>query len=142
MKININQVLPEGLALEEEVNPATLDLDTDIVRFHRPIKVKAEVYKIADTVTVELLLDASMCMICSRCLNEFEADFIKRMQLNYPVNELEPLIDLGPDIREEIILNYPIKPLCNSNCKGLCPQCGENLNEGGCSCGTTEKKTF
>jgi uncharacterized protein len=43
-------------------------------------------------------------------------------------------IDLGPDIREEIILDYPVKPLCKPDCKGLCPTCGKNLNEGQCNC--------
>ena len=74
---------------------------------------------------------------CSRCLADFKIDYKKDIDLNYPVNNLEPTIDLDPDIREEIILDYPLKPLCRPNCKGLCLKCGKNLNEGGCTCGST-----
>jgi uncharacterized protein len=37
-------------------------------------------------------------------------------------------IDLAPLVREYLLLEYPINPLCRPDCKGLCPQCGENLN--------------
>jgi uncharacterized protein len=42
-------------------------------------------------------------------------------------------IDLEPFIREEMILAIPIGPLCSEDCKGLCPICGEDLNESSCS---------
>ncbi len=35
---------------------------------------------------------------------------------------------------EEFVLSLPVKPLCRPDCKGLCPQCGKNLNTGSCSC--------
>ncbi len=38
-------------------------------------------------------------------------------------------VDLGPLIREYMLLEIPIKPLCKPDCKGLCPVCGENQNE-------------
>ena len=37
-------------------------------------------------------------------------------------------IDLGPVVREYLMLEYPIKPLCKPDCQGLCTVCGENLN--------------
>lgn len=43
-------------------------------------------------------------------------------------------IDLQPIIREEGILAVPIQALCSPDCKGLCPVCGQNLNEGTCTC--------
>jgi len=158
VKIDINKIPLEGLTLEEEVNPSGLDLETDIVKFLEPIKIRAEVSKITNAVTVNLSLSGSMHLNCSRCLREFNVALKKILRLNYQVNKSEPIIDtstslechgersrtidLNQDIREEIILDYPIKPLCNPDCKGLCPKCGKNLNEGGCSCAITEKKTF
>jgi len=142
VKIDINKILLEGLTLEEEVNPSALDLETDIVKFLEPIKIRAEVSKITNTVTVNLSLSGSIHLNCSRCLREFNVALKKILRLNYQVNKSEPIIDLDQDIKEEIILDYPIKPLCNPDCKGLCPKCGKNLNEGGCSCAITEKKTF
>jgi uncharacterized protein len=41
-------------------------------------------------------------------------------------------IDLQPLLREYALLEIPIKPICRPDCKGLCPVCGENLNETDC----------
>jgi uncharacterized protein len=43
-------------------------------------------------------------------------------------------IDLGELVREQFYLALPMKPLCAEACKGLCPQCGMNLNQGTCDC--------
>jgi uncharacterized protein len=137
MKININKIPFEGIVLDEEITARALDLETDIVKLNGPIKIRAEVFKITNAVTVNLSLNGSLRLICSRCLNAFEISLNKNLRLNYPADKSVPVIDLDPDTRQEIILDYPMKPLCKPNCKGLCPKCGKNLNEGGCSCGST-----
>ena len=137
MKIDINRIPLEGLALEELVNPKKLQLDTDIVKFHEPISARAGVFRITNAVTVELSLSGAIYLICSRCLQEFKIDLKKNFRLAYQANNAQPVIDLAQDIKEEIILDYPIKPLCQPDCRGLCPKCGKNLNEGGCSCAIT-----
>ncbi len=43
-------------------------------------------------------------------------------------------IDLAPALREYVLLSIPWRPLCRPDCRGLCSQCGQNLNEGSCSC--------
>jgi uncharacterized protein len=43
-------------------------------------------------------------------------------------------IDLNELLREQFYLALPMKPLCAEGCKGLCPQCGTNLNAGSCTC--------
>jgi len=43
-------------------------------------------------------------------------------------------IDLRPAVREQILLQIPAPPLCAEDCKGLCPRCGKDLNEGECGC--------
>ena len=43
-------------------------------------------------------------------------------------------IELDSDVRDFAILAVPMKRLCSENCKGLCPRCGENLNDGSCNC--------
>jgi uncharacterized protein len=134
MKINITQIPPEGLVLEGAIPPGSLDLNTDIAAIASPISVSAVVHKITNTVTVDLELAVSEQFVCGRCLNEFKVDFTKSLQLNYPVNSKDREIDLSQDIREEIVLDYPIKPLCADDCKGLCPKCGNNLNKEKCNC--------
>jgi uncharacterized protein len=46
-------------------------------------------------------------------------------------------IDLAPPLREQILLAVPPSPLCDEACKGLCPQCGKDLNQGDCGCERT-----
>jgi uncharacterized protein len=137
MQIDSRQIPPDGLILCEEFNPAALELETECVKFSGPVRAKAEVSKIANAVTVKLCLDAAINYTCCRCLNATQAALHKEFALNYPVSGAQPKIDLDPDIRDEIILDYPLKPLCRPDCKGLCAKCGKNLNQGGCSCGTT-----
>jgi uncharacterized protein len=43
-------------------------------------------------------------------------------------------IDLGQLMREQFYLSVPMKPLCQDDCRGLCPVCGTNLNRGTCEC--------
>jgi uncharacterized protein len=44
------------------------------------------------------------------------------------------VLDLREEVREVVLLEVPWHPLCRSDCRGLCPRCGKNLNEGDCSC--------
>lgn len=44
------------------------------------------------------------------------------------------VVDMGALLWEEFVLTLPTKPLCRSDCKGVCPTCGKNLNEGPCNC--------
>ena len=46
-------------------------------------------------------------------------------------------IDLARAIREQILLSVPPSPLCSEDCKGLCPKCGKDLNDGECGCDRT-----
>ena len=50
------------------------------------------------------------------------------------LDERSNIIDLRPAIREQWILNAPSYVVCREECKGLCPKCGTNLNEGPCDC--------
>ncbi|MBM3244936.1 MAG: DUF177 domain-containing protein [Candidatus Omnitrophica bacterium] len=137
MRININQIPAEGLEIEESLQEKELDLETTEVRFRTPVRVKAFVSRITNAVSAQVTLDAGMILVCGRCLEQFDYDFHKDFKLNYQAEKQDQFIDFNPDIREEIILDYPIKPLCKNGCLGLCPKCGKNLNEGGCTCGTT-----
>jgi len=137
LKITVNQIPFEGLILEEEFDPAALDLETEIIKFRGALQVKAQASRVGSAVIVQLHIQARMLADCSRCLEPVESGFVKDARLNYAYDTPSFVIDLNPDIREEVILDYPIKPLCGVNCKGLCVKCGRNLNQGGCSCGST-----
>ncbi len=134
MKININQIPPEGLGIEEQVKAQALDLETDIIKFRTPLNIKAQISCITNAVIAKLSVDALGYTSCSRCLSECEMNLKKDFQLEYILDKGDVEINFDPDIRQEIIIDYPIKPLCRPTCKGLCLHCGKNLNEGKCNC--------
>lgn len=85
---------------------------------------------------------------CVRCLEviphlTFEMDFEESFVL-HPINAgkrkatfgvtEDGCLDLTYPLREQIIVWMPIRPLCRPDCKGLCSQCGHNLNLGPCGC--------
>jgi len=137
VKIFINQVPAEGLVLEEEIKPSELDLETELVKYRSNLKVQAQVSRVISALIVKLDMRAELSAPCSRCLADFKWQFYKEAQLSFSLDGDSTVIDLNPDIREEVMLDYPIKPLCKQDCKGLCPKCGKNKNEGGCPCGST-----
>lgn len=134
MRIDLNWIPPEGLILEEEIRPGDLELETETVNFSGPVRVKAEISKVSDVIIVDLALKAAPKFNCSRCLEDFEVALERKFKLDYSVNKSALVINLNPEIREEVILGYPLKPLCRLDCKGLCSKCGENLNAGSCKC--------
>ena len=134
MRIYPAQIPPEGVSLSEDIDPEKLDLNTEIIKFREPVRVKAEIVKITNAVTFDLDIEASMHCLCSRCVEEFKLPLHKKLRFSYPVERSVVMIDLDPDIREEIMLEYPVRPLCHPDCHGLCVKCGQNLNLGQCSC--------
>ena len=50
----------------------------------------------------------------------------------YPI--VDDVVDFGPLVRDAIVLELPMAPLCRDDCSGLCPECGANRNEGDCGC--------
>ena len=53
----------------------------------------------------------------------------------YPIVEDE--LDLSPMVRDAVVLELPLAPLCRPDCRGLCTRCGTDLNEGSCECVAT-----
>ena len=48
------------------------------------------------------------------------------------------IVDMTDQIRQVLALAMPMKPICSEDCRGLCPQCGANLNEETCDCRSDE----
>lgn len=134
MEIKLSQIPLEGTTLEESIPCRDLELDTDIIKFQEPIQVKARVSRITNAVSVDLDLKGAFYSECSRCLVKIKIDLHKCIALHYQVDLADRSISLDPDIRAEIIMDYPINPLCKPDCKGICPKCGRDLNKEVCKC--------
>lgn len=157
MRINIADIkLDAGkhktVNVETRLEP--VELGGQEVRFDEPFAGEAEIWNAGDRLLVKVDLSGEASLVCGRCLGEFtepldvsfeeefvevagdgrseetEEDESERTVSFYTGDE----IDLTEPLRENILLELPIKPLCDVDCKGLCPTCGTNLNEGGCTC--------
>ena len=62
-----------------------------------------------------------------------------KFDLNYNLSNLGNYLDIDKDVREEMLLNFPMKVLCSEDCKGICSGCGANLNNQKCSCAKDSK---
>lgn len=132
MKIKVSDIPKDGLALEEKQDAASLDLMRDDLKFVSPIALTAFVTRDKDEVFAHVEAHGRIEAICGRCLSVYNMDFNKEFDFNYDARG-RTAIDLTDDIRQEIILEYPLKPLCKESCKGLCQVCGKNLNEENCT---------
>jgi uncharacterized protein len=153
MKIIISDIPEEGLVadLEEKIS-------LEDVLIASPVKAQLAVSKTSSEVIITGGITAELDLKCSRCLKTF------RQVLDLPVNvvyhpagevcaERHQLhddemdmefyradeLDLNELLSEQIMLNEQMKPLCDEACKGICPECGTDLNTGSCRC--VQKKT-
>jgi uncharacterized protein len=94
-------------------------------------------------ILLQVNLNAQTDLECVRCLNIFQQSLNITFTELYAFSQryvtdsglLMPetgIIDLHPLLREYILLEIPISPLCFPDCEGLCPICGNNLNESKC----------
>lgn len=116
---------------------------------------KVKLHKTATGIGADFEIQFTADFTCVRCLERFCNDVNVKTHLDYiegkdPLAKAEKIelhrmdmdkvyyrgsqIDVGIGMREAIILALPLAPLCNENCRGLCPVCGINLNRQKCDC--------
>jgi len=157
LKINVLMVPEAGLDLHFDFTEGWFrnflaDGESDILSIPQAA-VSCHVSRAGEAVFVEGKINAVVETLCCRCLEtvRLPVDFDFRYTL-MPVREsmkddvelqaedLEfgfyqgEVVDLSPLIYEQIMLQIPMKVLCRETCRGLCPQCGANLNAGTCGC--------
>ena len=153
MKLDVRRLLtgeceqiPIDYTLESSVLPGF-----DDVTFEKTIAIKGKLTNNGGYMRLSLTSSISYDSMCARCLkpvsDTFNVDFEKTVCAegdlqnadNDDYVEIEDgMLDIDEALIEDMILNFPLKILCNENCKGLCPKCGVDLNTGSCSCVTKE----
>ncbi|TCK98316.1 uncharacterized protein EDC19_0736 [Natranaerovirga hydrolytica] len=155
MIINITDLLMSDEDIKE-VN-SYLDMKSIVIEdieyfFEDKIKINIKLYNLDDA-EIEIIghINAKIKMPCSRCTEYFIKDldfhFNRTAHLNdIDAIEQEPItderdifidefnIDINQLICDEIIINFPMKVLCKEDCKGICNNCGCNLNNEKCNC--------
>ena len=135
MKIRIRDIRHEGLEREGEVDAAILNLDkSDAVRFLEPLKTRAKFELIENTILVKTHIHSRFSSFCSRCVGDVEQEFDHEFWFDLPFTRQMEFIEVDDEIRQEIILNLPLRILCREDCKGICKDCGVNLNLEECHC--------
>lgn len=135
MRIDVGKIPTDGLVLKEQLDPKTLSLSLNEqgINFVKLVDAKATIKKAGSEILVNVTLEVPVEYTCSRCLTKIENVFKKEFNVNYEV-ESGDILEIDEDIRQEVIVSFPMKVVCNPNCKGLCPNCGQNLNIAKCEC--------
>lgn len=120
--------------------PEGVDIDICLERHH-------DVLQLSGTVSTMLRLG------CSRCTAEFDLLVSAALKDKIPLSrEQDPeeqwgssyldseqdLLDLSEYAMLAVLEQVPLQPLCRPDCRGLCPTCGQNLNDGSCNCRSEE----
>lgn len=117
-------------------------LDVDLAHVGgRPVEFDLALHAIVEGILVTGALFGRAALSCRRCLTETEQEFNVVVEEVFAIGSAADedayrvkadQIDLEPMARDAIVLALPLNPLCRPDCRGLCPQCGQNLNEADC----------
>lgn len=155
MKYNAAQLLVEhlGSTRHHEIDEPAHQID-DGVRAVAPLRGHVKLTRTNRGILADAKVETELRQECSRCLEEIEAPVkVSFVEEFYPTVDLRtgtPVqrpeggtgfmmteaheVDLREAVRQSILLELPMKPLCRADCAGLCIRCGKNLNDGACGC--------
>jgi uncharacterized protein len=165
MFIKIKDLELRKLAFDETIMPGTIDLGEDVEQ-KSAIKTSGSAEVVRETrgprdVVEDIRLvgsfSAKVEVRCARCLETVENTLAESFDLLYrplgvdargddqSIGRAETEIGyyqgegvlLEDVLKEQVILALPVKQVCRTDCKGLCPHCGRNLNNESCDCATT-----
>jgi len=149
-----SKIPAEGLPLSFTEDPAALGVAVLGARFLQPLSVEVRLSKAGNAVTVTGKIAVPVAFECARCLREFPAPLDIPVASKFlpsspslapghhpmPENEAEDyyyqddIVALDDLVRQEVLLALPFSPQCRPECRGLCGQCGQDLNVGTCTC--------
>jgi len=153
MKISLLEFI-EGKEKRVEIEK-NFDEDFNInnLKFINTISILLQLYKVDDDISGSIKIKYEYTEECSRCLKKYkniiekeENMFISSEKISSENKDADVFyiqlqngyIEIDDVVEEIFHINRPIKPLCDENCKGLCPECGTNLNDEKCDCDTEE----
>ena len=143
LKIQVGFLLSEGVgqSRDTEFDVPWMRVSNDLMLDY--LRGVLHLSRTSRGILVQGTLKTSLQGECVRCLSDMS------VKLDIPIEELfvyppeayaeftvadDGILDLAPLLREEIILDTPIGILCKPDCAGLCPVCGNNLNQASCEC--------
>jgi uncharacterized protein len=137
MKIETGQVRqrPRRFAGEEPAAILELDQETQF-QVVGDVRYALDAQRFDADLLVRGVLEVDVRGQCARCGERCTRTIRDgAFACSYPLSAANELIDLTADIREAILLALPMNLVCSEACRGLCVQCGANLNKAPCACG-------
>jgi len=161
--LHVERIKDKDFFHEFEENPQDFPILAEMVKngeieFLTPLNIRLKAFRIRELYEVQGTFSASVRLACSRCLKDFATTLAGEFELTY-TKEVPGLMDvldeqeielkfeeigllyfkgeeihLHQGIQEQVVMAFPLQPLCHENCKGLCLQCGTDLNRGDCGC--------
>jgi uncharacterized protein len=162
-KIKPGSLEANSFELEGRITPEELNLQSEDCSCTKPLELYWQIEKEPNSLFVGGRLKGEINIVCGRCLQTYtlpvdievgfifaseDASFSTAMPLDMEIEldekdlMIKPLtkeIDLLELVRESLILEVPMQPLCREDCAGLCSKCGVNLNERKCDCEQDEE---
>ncbi len=135
--IDVARLDADGEDFSGTLDDAVLELaDDEFVHPFAGIRYDLSVQALGTELLVRGTLEQDFDAVCSRCGGDFDftvsvPDFVTSVE----IDEKTDFVDLTDEIRQCIILALPTYPVCRQDCRGVCPTCRKNLNEGLCECG-------
>lgn len=143
---------PVGFQAEYELREPLLYLDDDAVLSN--LQGRMSLLRTDRGLLVSVSASCTVSATCSRCLSdtgydlrlEFQEEYLPTVDvqtgLALPIPEdadnfligADFILDLDEALRQYKLMGEPAKPLCRPDCRGLCPGCGQDLNQGPCRC--------
>ena len=158
MLFDLNKLHSAREHLERTFSPSVFDPQDEEYRVSAPVELALDVQKLSgDAFAVSGRVRTELEMECGRCLEPFRVPVDAAFDLRYVPQSAnsgegerevgeedlataffrDGMLDLIDLLREQFMLALPMKPLCAEGCRGLCPQCGTNLNKTQCGCAPT-----
>jgi uncharacterized protein len=149
LKLSLAAVDRGEVRVREQVPPEHPLFAGTGVELARPLEVDLEARSVGEGVLLRGTLRTTVRLACRRCLSPVEKDVDEEVNLLfvegmgedddtggevYPLPPRGDEVDLTEAVREQVLLDMPEYALCREECRGLCPTCGANLNEGACEC--------
>ena len=104
-------------------------------KFIGDVEISGEVVNETANVVIRGNIKCCKQFNCDRCLSVATENQIHQFEEEIDGAEIvDDLIDITELVRDILIASQPIQSLCKADCKGLCPVCGQNLNDGECNC--------
>jgi uncharacterized protein len=135
LTIHPRSLTPEGIQLEGEVEMTALEIpEEDRIGCPDPLRFSLHASLAGDAILVQGEMHTVLRCRCDRCLKYYDLPLDLNDVCIYFKNIDTDTINLTEDLRQDILLGFPQHCRCGEDCRGLCPNCGQNLNVRDCGC--------